>query len=914
MTSSEAKGVQPEGLKEDPGIIGKDFKIPGVSLMRSLRGILVAAKLSADEAAPFLPWFMAREEPDGLSFSGWQEVIALSLEGESRLKGHIARLSLVIAFLRESCRHNIPVSSTELSFAWEVIYSILTDTTPDRPLFSATQSAQGFIAVPLCSLIKEDGTIDELFRFHVWMPNRPPGNTDLAIHSHQPFAQSWILAGEGTDVSYDVEATTDTEVATHAEYALAWDDGKNVDTKYKTHQAYSIVKNTGRLVRASLAATKVHSKDMSYSIPAGAYHISEVKAEILHSTIFFFDSHRGFIKDAPILGPKGAESFKHRKPSPAAASSFAKAVELVRSWESWMEQGREHSQNANWEHSLQAFDKALKLCDAEYFPNAARYRQSVYGELGCTNRRFGRYSIARDYLEDALAGMKPSMESVEISGELGVVYRQMGRLDDARRAFTMQYDDAKELNAERAMCRAIGNLGMVNYQLSLQQDPPNAKLLDLAIENLLERVKRARELRESISNQQLDAKTQDRWLRVATTWASIGLDRLSLVYTARGDTKKAINACLESQSLTHGSSDSTVTAFSRFFLGRALYRDGQHDVAMEQLNQAKPCSPAIALCKEPSDEHRGYLQDLVDAGVDMDLIDEHGYTALDYAVFNGDKETEAVVLAGLRNELGADADKKLAELSTGSKLRKAYRELFQEKLRPVLLDNKSDDKIQALRREYAECLAQDEEKSQIFDGLKYIRYADFCDFGKLPSWTDGILHEYKDEGREVDFVIFFSYRWINKKPGATSPDDDNHTQYGRMKAAAEEFLKLHPNVDQKKLGIWVDFACVRQDDPMPGVSALPMILMQCNAVICLIDEQFHERAWCAVEVMMVQAIKKAYSLHLWYEQRPNQAEGEKWALQEGPVDLDIRMKDKLLTFEDDRPKVLFLERQSKLLG
>ena len=625
----------------------------------------------------------------------------------------------------------------------------------------------------------------------------------MAIHSHQPFAQSWILAGEGTDLSYKVEATTDADAATHAEYALAWDDGKNVDTKYKTHQAYSIVKNTGRLVRASLEAKTVHSKDMTYSIPAGEYHISEVNPEILHSTIFFFDSSRGFIKDAPILGPKDAESFKHRKPSPTAASSFAKMVELVRSWESWMEQGREHSQNVDWEHSFQAFDKALKLCDAKEFPNAKRYRQLVYGELGNTNRRFGRYDIARDYLEDALSEMKPSMESVEISGELGVVYRHMNRLDDAKRAFQKQYDDAKELNAERAICRAIGNLGMVNYQLSLKQDPPNAELLDLAVKELTERVERARNLRQSIASQHLDSKTQARWLRVAATWESIGLDRLSLVYTARGDTKEAINACLESHQVTSDSSDSTVIAFSRFFYGRALYRDGQHDAAMEQFNQAKPCSPAAALCKEPSDEHRGYLQDLVNAGVDMDLIDEHGYTALDYAVFNGDKESEAIVLEGLRKKLGLDAKQKLEEILTGSKLRKAYRELFQEKLRPVLLDSNPGDKLQALRRAYAECLTQDDEKSEMFDGLKYIHYADFCRFGKLPRWNDGLLHTYKDDGDEVDFVIFFSYRWINKAKGATSPDDDKHTQYGRMIAAAEDFLRLHPSIDKNKLGIWV---------------------------------------------------------------------------------------------------------------
>lgn len=107
---------------------------------------------------------------------------------------------------------------------------------------------------------------------------------------------------------------------------------------------------------------------------------------------------------------------------------------------------------------------------------------------------------------------------------------------------------------------------------------------------------------------------------------------------------------------------------------------------------------------------------------------------------------------------------------------------------------------------------------------------------------------------------------------------------------------------------------------MPGVSALPMIVAQCNAVISLLDEKYHTRAWCSVEVMLVQTLRRSYGLHLWYEQvllqpdEKSQGGGKKWALQEAPMDLEISMADKQLSLEEDRSKVLFLERQSKLLG
>lgn len=71
---------------------------------------------------------------------------------------------------------------------------------------------------------------------------------------------------------------------------------------------------------------------------------------------------------------------------------------------------------------------------------------------------------------------------------------------------------------------------------------------------------------------------------------------------------------------------------------------------------------------------------------------------------------------------------------------------------------------------------------------------------------------------------------------------------------------------------------------------------------------------------MVQTLKKSYNLHLWYEHvliQPNENKeggGGQWVLREGPMDLKVVMAEKQLTFEEDRPKVLFLERQSKLFG
>lgn len=92
-----------------------------------------------------------------------------------------------------------------------------------------------------------------------------------------------------------------------------------------------------------------------------------------------------------------------------------------------------------------------------------------------------------------------------------------------------------------------------------------------------------------------------------------------------------------------------------------------------------------------------------------------------------------------------------------------------------------------------------------------------------------------------------------------------------------------------------------------------MNLAQCDAMLSLIDDQYYNRSWCCVEVLMIQTIRKAYSIHLWYEHIIDADSGEE-SLRPGPLDLDINMAEKVITFETDRPKVLFLERQTRLLG
>ena len=249
--------------------------------------------------------------------------------------------------------------------------------------------------------------------------------------------------------------------------------------------------------------------------------------------------------------------------------------------------------------------------------------------------------------------------------------------------------------------------------------------------------------------------------------------------------------------------DTTVYALAHFYYGKALVAYGLHERAFRHLDIHHcngHCTPAIALCRQPSAEHRRYLQELVDTGVDLNCLDKRAYSAMDYAVFFGDTRAESILAAGLKSQFGGD-EQKVTLVQDRARLRKGYREIFQEKLRPILLHLRPASPHR-LRCVYAEALDADADKQRLFDRLKYLPYADFS-FRRLPRSSDRLHRPFTPATDDGKYIIFISYRWINKDPNPQSPDDTNNTQYKRMLDAIELFLQNRPEVDKEKLCIWM---------------------------------------------------------------------------------------------------------------
>jgi tetratricopeptide (TPR) repeat protein len=649
-----------------------------------------------------------------------------------------------------------------------------------------------------------NGKIEELLRFHVWLPDLARGVEDLAIHAHQPFAQSWTIAGGGTNRIYSIQAASTNE-ATHAEYVVSWNTSnpKENTKDYHTHQKSSTVVNTGKLVQLSEESSAVHTRNMMYTVAAGAVHKSEIDGDALRATLFLFDSSRGFQAYAPVLGPvDGAPYTQERATANITVLDLVSMVDCVRSWETMHAQGLEDFRAGLWEESLRALRSALHLVEDD--PQLLRYKQAVLGEIGHAYRMLGKYELACQTLEDCVRDMPWTKLRIQMVGELGATYNLMARLEDAKKACQEEYDMARELNMDTEMCRAIGNLGMVNFEL--YQSSKDAGLLDLAMAQLQERVDLAQKLKTSATSDCHDAASRASLMDFANQRKAIALSRLSLCYTEKGLLAQAIEAAHDSLKLTMTQGDPTKTAFSRYFYGRALLLAGKDAQALQQFNPVGTCTPTIALCKEPAKKHRAYIQEMIDAGADMELRDEQGYSALDCAVYNGDVETQKVIENGLRLQY----ERQLERLKHEALLRKSYREIIQDELRPVLLKSKDRGALAKLRESYSTVLKSDAEKRQLFDGLKYVRLEDFIKAEQIPTSHEGLTQFYVDEaqeGRDGIFVVFMSYRWIAKDPAwiakRDSPDDIGNTQYKRMINALERLLTQHPEVHRDKVRIWI---------------------------------------------------------------------------------------------------------------
>ena len=772
-------------------------------------------------------------------------------------------------------------TTTLLESIWHATRDVLKSSEFTKKLHREASDAEAGFMIPLCFMGQEMGSPFEI-RLHIRLSDG--SSYDSVVQPHAFDTANWILCGEADHHAVEQQGYRGLpEPDSLGSYSGAGGISDGDRKKSAPYTRDMLIWNAkGTRTRTHVAA------DTTYAI----VELVRLDTSASEST----SSSSSSINYVPVPPSRQVDS---------EAAALARIVDSVREWETEMTTADLDAQEGRWEHALRACNDALYICDTELtLASLNHYRYVTVDYLCFVNRSLGRYELALAAAEGTVTEMQPGLLRAGMYAEIAAVYRLMGRLEEAKSTFQKEYADAKAYDLPQHMCKAIGNLGMINYQLYLR-DKQDIHLA-LAISQLKERVERARSLQTGNGD-------------YANTLEIIGLSRLSLCYAQTADTSNGLLVARIAQQKASNIRDPSVKAMARLFYGRALSRDGQSQAAMAEFTNAEGLTPAMALCKEPSDENFGFLRELADLDVPLDVRDDQGYSALHYAIFNSHEATKTLVYNALCSQIGIQlAD----DMHSDALLQKGYREIFQDEMRPTLLRRDSHG-LRETRQLYAGVLASDPDKRNAFDSLKFVRYSDLASFGRFPRSSDGLTREFTTDSTEqtVRYLIFLSYRWINRDPWTlrSTPDDAENSQYRRTIAAIDEFLSLNPSINIETLGIWVDFACIDQESPRRGIVALPMIIAQCNALVSLVDDEYHTRAWCSVEVMMIQRLRAAYGLHHWYE-HVARGEGElatkgesAWSLREGPGEFCPDLAKKRLRFEEDRPRVMFLERQSKLL-
>jgi hypothetical protein len=89
-------------------------------------------------------------------------------------------------------------------------------------------------------------------------------------------------------------------------------------------------------------------------------------------------------------------------------------------------------------------------------------------------------------------------------------------------------------------------------------------------------------------------------------------------------------------------------------------------------------------------------------------------------------------------------------------------------------------------------------------------------------------------------------------------------------------------------------------------------------MISIVDTEYHERAWCAVETMMFKTLRESSKSYVWYEHITHDSNTIEpyGSLQHVPLKIErsIRPGSMALSVESDRRYINFLQRQTMLIG
>ena len=227
----------------------------------------------------------------------------------------------------------------------------------------------------------------------------------------------------------------------------------------------------------------------------------------------------------------------------------------------------------------------------------------------------------------------------------------------------------------------------------------------------------------------------------------------------------------------------------------------------------------------------------------------------------------------------------------------------------------------ATRAAYCKAYAERPGFQSHFTDLTVIPFDKFVENGVLPRSSDRVTVAAINPAGEdkFDFYVFISYRWLRtlaltegQKP---HPDDENGTIWKQVVKSVRQAL-TERGISEGRAALWMDFACIEQDEfelKVRGVQSLMTVVMCVDAVLTIHSDGYFGRAWCATEVLFTQTLRDAYgeSFLLWLVAKE---------AEDGSVEISVgetqsfTLASTALSFESDRPQVMFFNQQAKLLA
>jgi hypothetical protein len=144
----------------------------------------------------------------------------------------------------------------------------------------------------------------------------------------------------------------------------------------------------------------------------------------------------------------------------------------------------------------------------------------------------------------------------------------------------------------------------------------------------------------------------------------------------------------------------------------------------------------------------------------------------------------------------------------------------------------------------------------------------FLKHGRIPRSSDDVMvpvHDVKAllKSPPRKFVIFVSHRWLKKN----DPDDESDTKYLRLCEALSEMPSRWQSYSVDDLYLWIDFACVDQDDrnlKVVNVENLPIYVACSDSVFKVDHPEYWERAWCRLEQYLLMLLGKRMLTSTYY--------------------------------------------------